>query len=232
VNRQIVAALLLAIAAPLATCAARHAGAATIDRMYTAPTGHLNQTYSPSVGTLFVIGKADYYELSDGSTWNSGAGVVNKQYLSLNSVSVDENTIRYTFNPSASGFVFKQVDYNNGNHASNGTLVETAPLVLEAELGSTHAKMSGYLNISDNTLPNAFINGFSYFSANRGEDVYFEVDYWLIGGTTWTPSLFASTFTYNLTGVVDFTRSIPEPSTYALASIGVVALLALKRRRR
>ena len=65
---------------------------ATIDRMYTATFGLYSQSYTPD-GNFMPFSPADYYQLSDGSTWDSGAGSHTATSSMMSGVSVIGNQI-------------------------------------------------------------------------------------------------------------------------------------------
>lgn len=104
-----------------AGCMNLSVSAVTIDRMYTATFGHYSQSYTAG-GQFMLFSSADYYQLSDGSTWDSGAGSHPATYSTLSAVSVDGNQITYTFDAPASGLLFRNTDYNAGSHSAQGEL--------------------------------------------------------------------------------------------------------------
>ena len=114
------------------------AHAASIDSM----TIHAGSTAGPG-SEILLFGSAGEYFLSDGSSWNSGAGSFAIGSGTLRSVERFGSSIRYTFNPPSDGILYRQTDYNAGDHSSQGELGIKGPLVLIAEAGSATATMSG-----------------------------------------------------------------------------------------
>ena len=175
------------------------ANAATIDLM----TISFSYPYNPG-GYFFLFGGADQYFLSDGTSWTSGAGSITPGTGDLQSVEISDNIIKYTFTPPIDRIIYNQTDYNNGDHSSQGELAAIGPLVLEAEIGSTTATMSGYAKIISNDETWYGEPLFNYFSADVGTIVEFSISYTL-QDATWTENLFDNSFTYSLSGYVDFT---------------------------
>lgn len=112
-----------------------------------------SETYRPA-GTIYLLGSAGTYTLSDGSTWSSGAGSYYNYAAYLDHVEVSGDTIRY-FLDQRDGLLYQQTDYDSGDHSSQGTLGVSGALVLEATRGSTTAVLRGGAEIVSNTEPNA-----------------------------------------------------------------------------
>lgn len=208
------------------------ANAATIDRMNTATFGHYTQSYSPG-GTFLVFSEADTYLLSDGTSWESGAGSVSPAYSTLASVVTSESSIIYTFNTPSSGVLFSNTDYNSGNHSSQGTLGLPTSLSIVAKAGATTGILSGYTKILSNTETWYGEPLFNFYSAPVGSYVYFQQTFTL-EGSTFTPELFNSSFSYNESGFVDFTNvaTVPESSKMLLLLIGLAALPCVTNKRK
>lgn len=180
--------------------AAVAAQAATIDKMFTA-----SYTLQHYPGYAFVLfSQADHYLLSDGSSWEAGAGTHPVTYAMLKSVESDGQRVRYTFETPDYGLLFRNTDYDSGDHSAQGQLGAPNRLVLVAKLGSTQGKLTGYTKIVSNDETWYGQPRFNFYSAAVGERVYFRQDFTL-QATTFTPELFDSTFSYHITGVVDFT---------------------------
>jgi len=190
----------------------------TIDRMTTKGASY-TVTYHPG-GTILLLGGADTYTLSDGSSWGSGAGFGYLYSTSLDRVEVSGDTIRYVlFAPPDSGKIYQQADYDSGDHSSQGTLA-AGPLVIEATAGSATAIMRGNALIVDNTMTGYGEPRFNYFSAIVGSVVPFQQTYTLVDGTTWQPDTFTRPFDYTNTGRVDFERPVSVPRAVALTILG------------
>lgn len=204
------------------------AGAATIDRMYSA----WSTAYSPAQG-LVLHGMPTSYALSDGTSWNSGAGSFSFGFGTGAAVAVDGGVIRYTLLPPASGVLFQHTDYDGGDHSAQGSLGVAGPLVVEATLGGGVGVMQGYVSILSNDETWYGQPRFNFYSAAVGDKVYFQQSFSL-GGTTFDETLFSRDFGYSMSGVVDFTKvqsPVPEPSTAWFALVGLVGIGLLARRR-
>jgi outer membrane protein assembly factor BamB len=186
----------------------------TIDWMTTGPSG----SYSPG-GTITLLGSADVYHLSDGSSWQSGAGSYRSHWSQLVSVDVDGATIRYVLSPPEVGLLYEQTDYDFGDHSSQGTLGAAGPLVIEAEAGSTTAVLRGEARVVSNDPTWYGEPRFNYFSAIVGSVVPFEVVYTIQGGT-WQADTFTKSFSYVGTGTVDFAHPISTPRPVELTIAG------------
>jgi hypothetical protein len=175
------------------------ANGATIDSM----TIHAGSTHNPGDGIL-LFGSAGEYLLSDGSSWSSGAGTSGVGRGTLKSVETFGSTIHYTFNPPNDGILYRQTDFNAGDHSSQGELGVKGPLVLKAEAGSNTATMSGNVVIVSNVMTDYGEPKFNYFSANVGALARYSITYTL-DNTVWTENIFNTTFSYTLAGQVYFT---------------------------
>src|SRR5437867_4187563 len=90
---------------------------ATIDRMTT--TIGYSQTHYTG-GALSLFGSADTYYLSDETSWHSGAGTYTPKSSSFDHVEVDGATVRYYLLAPPDGILYKQTDYNSGDHSAQG----------------------------------------------------------------------------------------------------------------
>jgi PQQ-like domain len=180
----------------------------TIDRMSFGVT--YSDTYSPTTG-LVIFGPAKTYYLSDGTSWGSGAGSYYRPRAIFDHAEIVGATIRYYFNPPAEGFLYKQTDYDYGDHSSNGSLGPAGLLVLEATLGSSTATMSGDVSILSNVPANYTEPRFNYWSAPMGAIVPFRATFNLLSGATFTATTFATSFSFSNSGEVNFAdpSSIP-----------------------
>ncbi len=174
--------------------------AASIDKMFTAT---YNLQYQP--GYAFVLfSQADHYLLSDGSSWEAGAGSHPVTYATLKSVESDGQHVRYTFEAAEYGLLFRNIDYDSGDHSAQGELGASNKLVLVAKLGSTQGKLTGYTRIISNDETWYGQPRFNFYSAAVGERVSYRQDF-VLRSATFTPDLFDTTFEYDITGMVDFT---------------------------
>lgn len=174
------------------------ATAATID----STTISQASTYNPG-GNFYLFGTSDEYFLSDGTSWVSGAGSKMSGMGNLQSIEISDNIIKYTFNPPTDGILYSQTDYDAGDHSSQGVLGVAGPLVLKAEIGSTTATMTGYVEIISNDVTSYGEPKFNYFSVGVGGLVKYSMTYTLTGAA-WTENLFDTSFSYGLSGYVDF----------------------------
>lgn len=206
-----------------------------IEQMYLGTFGHYTQDYSAG-GSFMVFASADFYDLSNGASWDSGAGWHPSTYSTLAGAQVFGSKVRYTFAQPASGILFQNTDYDNGNHSAQGVLGVNGPLVIEADLGASTGKMWGYTTVLSNNATWYGEPRFNFYDAQVGDRVYFEEKFSLVGSSRFTQNLFQTNFKYNVGGVVDFTQKlvatkVPEPATGFLL-LGALATLAAARRRR
>lgn len=205
------------------------ASAATIDRINLATFGHYTQDYRPN-GQFMLFSTADVYLLSDGSSWESGAGTASPAMVTFKSVTTSGSLITYTFNKPNSGLLYQQTDYDSGDHSAQGSFALPETLSIVAEAGSRTAVMKGYTEILSNDETWYGEPRFNYYSAPVGSKVYFEQTYTL-SDDTFTVDLFSRSFRYNETGFIDFKKiaPVPEPSVIWLLLAGLP--LALMGRR-
>ena len=225
----IATAMLLSVA--WCSCQVTAAGLpiASIDLNY---FGHYNAAIdNPRFNGLEVIGEADVYHLTDGTTWSNGAGSIGDTYSKVSSVAVSGSQIAYALDLPIGSQIYLRVDYDNGSNSSWGRLVSTDTLVLHATLGSSTATLAGYGRITLDQYANYTDDRFHFFDAPIGNLVPFSVTYTL-DFQTWTPTTLNGSFTYSLAGTLDFTNSIPEPSTLVLFALGLGGLVAMRWRRR
>jgi hypothetical protein len=204
------------------------ANATVINRMTTNTFGGYSQTYGQYDRGLMILGSADDYLLDDGSSWSSGAGWRPNQYADIANTYVEGSTINYELDMGIGDIIFQNTDYNSGNHSAQGVLTTTHELTLSAIFGSTTAKLEGYVEIMSNNETWYGEPRFNYYGANVGDLVYFEVEYQLLRGDIWNLNTFNKKFSYNLSGLVDFTKvtSVAEPSSFILLLLVFPLLLA------
>jgi len=175
---------------------------ATIDVMNTRSTYY--ETYQPAAG-LPLFTSASTYELSDGSSWASGAGVFTRTSGWRSSVTTVGNVIRFTLSPPVDGVLYRQVDYDYGDHSAQGTLGVSGALVLEAVQGAATAVLRGEAELLSNDST-SYGDRFNYYSAPVGTFVPFEITYTLVG-STWSRTTLDADFGFTSEGRVDFTAA-------------------------
>jgi PQQ-like domain len=187
----------------------------TIDRMTTAADYGYPESHDPG-GALVSLGSAVEYFLSDGSTWQSGAGSYQVYQVSLDHVEVSGDTVRYVLvNP---GPMYQQTDFDSGDHSAQGSLAAQGSLVLEATIGSATAVLHGGARIVSNDST-YYGDRFNFYSAPVGSVVPFEVTYTLVN-TTWAADSFDQTFDYTESGSVDFAHPISLPQLQSVSIAG------------
>ena len=187
---------------------------ATIDRM----TTQLNSNYTPG-GTFTLVGGAQKYFLSDGSSWDSGAGTGRMHWSMLVRVETSGSTIRYVLSPPEVGLVYEQTDFDAGNHSAQGTLAAASDLVIEAQAGATTAVLRGNARIVSNDVTSYGTPAFNFYSAIVGSVVPFEITYSLYGDT-WSTSTFTRSFSFTGSGWVDFAHPVSTPRPVSLKVLG------------
>jgi len=185
------------------------AAPATIARM-TTRGDYYSSDYTPAFGTIVLLGSADQYSLSDGTSWSSGAGSYYVYSSRFDHAEVSGANIHYVFRAPPS-FLYQQVDYDSGEHSSSGTLGAVGTVDLWAVAGSTTAMMNGQALIVANEPANYADSRFNYFGAIVGSVVPFNQTYTLLGGQTWAPDTFTRSFQYTNHGEVDFAHPISVP---------------------
>ncbi len=174
----------------------------TIDRMSVRSLYGYPVTYDGTGLELFSA--ADRYFLSDDTSWASGAGSFTRSFGRPAAVEVDGSTIRYTIDPPTDDVLYRQTDFDSGDHSAQGTLRVSGPLVIEAVLGSTTAVLKGEAVLAANDATWYGEPRFNYYSAVVGSLVPFEITYSLLYGATWSTTTFESTFSFTYQGTVDF----------------------------
>jgi outer membrane protein assembly factor BamB len=173
-------------------------------------TGFSFGSNSPG-GTIVLMGPARDYFLSNNTQWASGAGSYYTHGAQVIGVEAAGSTIRYLLSAPTVGLIYQQTDFDSGEHSAQGSLAATAPLVIEAQAGSTTAVLRGIARVASNDPTWYGEPRFNYYSAIVGSTVPFEVVYTLTG-TVWTTDIFTRPFTYGAAGWVDFAHpaSIPH----------------------
>ncbi len=201
---------------------------ATIDSLNFAE--YSGGSYSPVDKQFKIPAPAGTYFLSDGTAWQTGAGIFYTPTATYESTVVSNGYVYYHFSPLDIGVLYQQKDASDQNF-SQGTLGWINDVVLFAAIGSQEATFSGYATILANSPPDNLDPhyNFDYFSASVGESVYFDFSFsiWNPGNMTWQPDTFENSFDYTSGGIIDFTQVAPEPKTSTLALIGA-AMVATK----
>jgi hypothetical protein len=209
------------------------APAATIDRMTTANFGNYFDDNSLTFG-MAITSWPDFYYLSDGTSWGSGAGSFQAGSGRPVNETVVGNTIRYEMKMSGNSPLMDYTDYDAGNHSSKGRLEPWGPLVIEAAIGSKTATLNGYALIVRNDLSNYSPPAYVYYSAPVGWAAPMRMTYTLGGNATWQPGIFDTNFTYQTNGEIRFNEAIPvpEPGAASVMFAFATALLTGAGRRR
>jgi outer membrane protein assembly factor BamB len=170
------------------------------------------RTFGSSIrAAIDLMGPADSYFLSDGSSWRSGAGSHFRGSAALDRIEVEGTTVRYHFLPPSDGLLYRQTDYDVGDHSAQGSLGPASPLVLEATLGSSTAVMRGRAAILTNDATWYGEPRFNYYSAPVGTLVPFVITYRLESTGGWTEDVFTRPMTYTTGGKVSFVTGVTLP---------------------
>jgi hypothetical protein len=194
---------------------------ATIDSFTT--TGGSSQTWTPG-GKIGLLGSADTYYLSSGYSWQSGAGSFWLTAAALDRVVVSGTTIRYLLVPPPDGVLYRQIDYDLGEHSAQGELGVAGPLVIEATPGSNRAVMRGVAMVVSNDPTWYGEPRFNYYRAIVGSVVPFEITYALASGA-WDVGTFDHAFSYSTSGRVDFAHPVSAPLPVELLVVGPTQVL-------
>jgi len=173
-----------------------------------------SESYSPG-GPFHLIAHAQRYDLSNGTSWQSGAGVFHPTTATFDHVELSGDTIRYVLAPPADGLLYQQIDFDSGDHSSQGQIGVEGSLVLRAIRGSNTAVLSGRGRILSNDATDYGEPRFNYFHAPVGSIVPFTITYQLTSGT-FSATTFAGEFGYYGSGSVNFVRGVTHPPLTAL----------------
>ncbi len=160
---------------------------------------------------IALLGSADTYYLSNGTSWSSGAGSYSGGSATLDRVETSGDLIRYYFNAPSNGVLYQQTDYDAGDHSAQGTLGASGPLLLEATRGSSLAIMRGRATIISNDATWYGEPRFNYYAAPVGSLVPFELRFTLTSPGGWTESTFNGPGSYIRSGSVSFVEGVSLP---------------------
>jgi len=188
----------------------------TIDSMTT--VHDFSDPFTPGGGLDLPDQPLTYY-LSDGTTWNSGAGSFRLSRAGYQHAEVVGDTVRYYLIPPPDSVLCDQSDFDAGSHSAQGTLKTAGPMVLETVLGSTIAELRGLALIASNEMTFPGDPHFNFYSALTGSVVPYKIRYTLYSGT-WTATTFEHSFNYATSGFVDFTHPVSTPQLLSLGILG------------
>src|SRR5207237_7454110 len=99
-------------------------------------------------GGQFQVGPfASSYDLSDGSSWQSGAGTGYFFNSTVAHVASSGGEVAYTFQQPANDILFQNTDYSFGDHSAQGTLGAPSQITLIADAGSRTGVMEGWVTV-------------------------------------------------------------------------------------
>ena len=162
-------------------------------------------------GNLTLTVFAEVYYLNNGSNWSSGAGTGYRASARLDHVEASGETLRYVLTPPADGVLYRQTDFDAGDHSSQGEIAVEGPLVIVALAGSTQGMLMGKGRITSNDATYYGEPRFNYFNAPVGSIVPFRMRYQLQSGATFTADLFSHDFYYTGHGAIDFVDAVHPP---------------------
>ncbi len=203
-------------ASPGSSLSRTASGGATIDSMTVG--SYYEDGFTPFTG-LSMMGGARTYYLDNGTSWTSGAGSYRLTRAQFVSAEVVGTRVRYTFNPPPDNVLYEQTDYNGGDHSAQGVLALEGPLVLEAVLGTSVARISGLVRIASNDATWYGEPRFNFYTALPGSVVPFILTYTLNSGT-WNATTFNAPFSYLISGSVDFVHAVSGPEVISLEISG------------
>jgi hypothetical protein len=156
---------------------------------------------------MAAAGPATIYELSDGSTFERGAGGGMFGQMQFAAVAREGDTIRYRM--LAPDVVVQYDQYNQGNHSASYQLEGLGDIFIEAAHGGTLGYLEGEVLITADEPANYRDERFHYLSAEICSAVPLSSTIRLREGATFDEALFDSEFAYDADGVLDFTAARP-----------------------
>ncbi|HEY9026384.1 MAG TPA: PEP-CTERM sorting domain-containing protein [Burkholderiaceae bacterium] len=206
-------------------------GNPTVDVMHTGTI--FGYAFGHDAGGQFQIGPfPSSYDLSDGTSWEQGAGSFSFLNSTVTRVAATGSALAFTFRQPADGVLFQHTDYDSGDHSAQGTIGTPSQITLLADAGAKTGVMEGWVRILSNDP--TWYSSFNYYSASVGQSVWWQTTVTLQGDATFTPGLFDTHFDYVESGVVDFTRvqAVPEPGNLPLIAAALASMLAWSAKRR
>ncbi len=192
----------------------------TIDTMTFEDETENYQPYLP----IGLMQFPDVYTLSDGSSWDSGAGSFGYGRVVIDNVEVVGGSVRYTLTSFDDGLFLNFTDYNSGDHSAVGRLDLEADILIDAEIGATTAAVRVPLLIVENAPANYNDDRFYYFSSIVDSVVVGTFNIEILDGT-WQQDTFDSAFTYRVTdGQIDFANPLSAPEQTGLSVLGATQL--------
>ncbi len=187
----------------------------TIDRINLA--SYYYDNYSPSSG-MIIGSRVTTYDLSDGSSWSSGAGSSSYGVMQFDRMEINGSVARFYF--THNNLFLRKTDYNSGNHSANFELHIDGPLVIVAQAGSQQGVLEGQALIVSDQPANYTDSRFNYLTAIPGSVVRFRISYGLRGSATFSSGLFDTSFTFTYNGVIHLTDVVYSPPLLDVALLG------------
>ena len=139
--------------------------------------------------------------------------------MPLSHVEVKGDFIRYVLAPPSEGIISRYTEHGAGSRSSEGVLAAVGEVAIEAERGTMVGTLDCQVKIVSNGDPELH-ELLYYYSAPVDAVVPLAATYTLKEGRTFTENLFESTFTYNMSGSIDFANPISVPLPIVLRIIG------------
>lgn len=218
-------ALLIIVVSAVSVFAASAVGQSqTIDRMTTNGV----ESYDPGGFFNFFnpVGDNDIYHMSDGTTWNSGAGSFVRSHFAFSSVStVSGNLVFQMRNILPNNLLTEYIDYNSGSFSSATSLGSVGVMQIIADPGTRDAVLNGFAIVNSDSPVNYPPPRYKYLTSPLGSRIPFTAQYRL-RNTTWDESIFDRSFEYQVAGELFFDRwFVPEPTALTLFCLGSVCLV-------
>ncbi len=136
----------------------------TIDKINLA--SYSTESYSLTYG-MTIGGRVSTYNLSDGSSWSSGAGSSTSGSMKFDRLETDGSVGHFYF--THNDLLLRKTDYNSGSHSANFELHVDGPLVIVATLGSRQGVLQGRALIVSDQPANYNDSRFNYLTAIQGK---------------------------------------------------------------